>query len=150
MPGSALQSLDTPEQRLVRAPARLKNTCETRRRLRPLSSNAAMVLSKSGSAGSPATASISRRCSASALSKAGRKCSGAMAVAAACIDRLLIAHGLGCCRSLRRGIGPGVPLLKADVCGNFGVIRAHGPGGVFLRRTGPRPRQAGTLCRPSH
>ena len=52
----------------------MKKTAATRFSARPLRSSAATVLSKLGSAGSPAIASISRRCSASAASKAGRKC----------------------------------------------------------------------------
>jgi hypothetical protein len=44
-------------------------------RVRPLRSIASIVLAKSGAAGCAAIASISAVCSASARSKAGRKCS---------------------------------------------------------------------------
>jgi hypothetical protein len=59
---------------LVSVPARLKKTEETRSSASPLRSNAAIVLSKLGSAGPAAIASTSLRCRAIAASKAGRKC----------------------------------------------------------------------------
>ena len=58
------------------APARPKNTADTRSRVRPARWKASTVLAKVGSAGSPAMAAISARCSAVARSKAGRKWSG--------------------------------------------------------------------------
>src|SRR5579871_133891 len=65
---------------LVWAPARAWNTADTRSSAWPLRSRAAMVLAKLGASGQAAMASISAIWSAMARSKAGRKCSGRIAV----------------------------------------------------------------------
>jgi hypothetical protein len=54
----------------------LKNSCFSRVSIRPARSNAAIVFANVGAAGSAPIASISDRCSASAASNAGSKCSG--------------------------------------------------------------------------
>ena len=56
---------------LVCEPARLKNTPPTFFSVRPLRSNASMVLAKVGASALSAMAAISACCSASAVSKAG-------------------------------------------------------------------------------
>ncbi len=98
---------------LLWAATSAKNAADTRDNARPERSSAPIVLAKVGVAASAAIAATSARWRASAVSKAGAKCSGRMAPKGGARN--------GVVQSARSGLSPGAGDGEASVMGDPGV-----------------------------